>query len=182
MSILEKLFTQKDMDDSYLKGKENQSSEVKGKEEADQTAFNKKRMDKKAVEDLVKQSNRILVSISSHRFPIDLFPDTLNVEERRITIITRRFLYSEVHSVDIKDISNIFVNMMPFYAQLDIVSKTFEDNEIWLNSLRKKDAIYARRIIEGLRVFVHKGINTAEYTKEELLSVLEELSTTKTVT
>ena len=64
---------------------------------------------------------------------------------------------------------------MPFYAQLGIVSKTFENNEIWLNALRKREAIYARRIIEGLRIFVSKGINTSDYTKEELLQKLEEL-------
>lgn len=182
MSILQKLFTQKDMDDSYARGKNSQSNEVKGVQKADINVFKKRSMDKSAVEDLVKQSNRILVSISSHKFPIDLFPDTLNIEETRITIIKRKFLYSEVHSVDIKDISNIFINMIPFYAQLDITSRTFEDNEIWLNALRKKEAIYARRIIEGLRIFVNKGINTADYSPEELLLKLEELSTTKTVT
>ena len=182
MKVLGKLFSQQDMEDSYLKGKESQSSAVIGRQEADSNFFKKNRMDKHAIEDLVKKSNRILVSICSHKFPIDLFPDTLNVEEGRITIITRKFLFSEVHSVDVKDISNIFIIMTPFFAQLDIVSKTFENNEIWLYFLRKKEAVYVRRIIEGLRVLVNKGINTSNYTKEELLTKLEKLSTTKTVT
>lgn len=48
--------------------------------------------DKAVVAGLVKKSNRILASISTHKFPIDLFPDSLNVEEGRITIITRTFV------------------------------------------------------------------------------------------
>ena len=82
-----------------------------------QITGNKKSADKNTVEGLVRKSNRILVSISSHKFPIDLFPETINVEEGRITIITRSFFSSsQVHSVDIRDISNIFINTAPFFC------------------------------------------------------------------
>lgn len=134
------------------------------------------------VADLVKKSNRILVSISTHRFPFDLFPDTINVEEGRVTIITREFFFSsEVHSVDIKDISNIFINTSPFFAQLVIISKTFTENEIRIKYLRQSEAIFARRIIEGLRTFKEKQIDTSVYTKEELIIKLQELSKTEIV-
>jgi len=140
-------------------------------------------VDNNTVAGLVRKSNRILVSISSHGFPFDLFPDTVNVEEGRITIITRGFIStSRVHSVDIKDISNIFINMAPFFAQLVIVSKTFAENEIRVRNLRKKEAVFARRIIEGLRIFENKQIDTSVYTKEELIAKLEELSKTEIVT
>lgn len=90
------------MNDSYIRGKESKSHELKGSQEANQNTFKKKQIDKIALKRLVKKSNRLLVSISSHKFPIDLFPDTLNIEEGRITIITRMFLFSKVHSIDIK--------------------------------------------------------------------------------
>lgn len=139
--------------------------------------------DEKIVADLVRKSNRILVTISSHRFPFDFFPDTLNVEESRVTIITRSsFFSSQVHSVDIKDISNIFMNKSYFFAQLVIVSKTFTKNEIKLNKLRIEEAVFARRIIEGLRTIISKQIDTSNYTKEELINILKELSTTEIVT
>ena len=141
-----------------------------------------KALDKNLVAGLVKKSNRILVGISSHRFPFDLFPSMVNVEEGRVTIITREFLTSQVHSVDIKDISNIFINMSPFFAQLVIVSKTFAENEIRVAALRKKEAVIVRRVIEGLRTFEEKEIDTSIYTKEELVKKLEELSTTEIVT
>ncbi len=156
---------------------------LREQKEETQAIDKQKRADSRAVAGLVKKSNRILVSISSHSFPFDIFPDTINIEEGRITIITRTFfLSSRVHSVDIKDVSNIFVNVAPFFAQLVIISKTFEENEIRINNLRKDEAIFARRIIEGLRIFVNKGIDTFNYTVKELLAKLQELSTTEIVT
>lgn len=136
----------------------------------------------KTVNDLVRKSNRILVSISSHAFPFDIFPDTLNAEESRITVIKRHFLSSEVHSIDIRDISNVFINTTFFFSQLVIVSRTFENNEIRLRNLITRDAVYIRRIIEGLRIFENKQIDTSQYSQQELVAKLEQLSTTEIVT
>lgn len=153
------------------------------RKEETQLVDKNKRVNKNLIEGLVSKSNQILVSLSSHGFPFDLFPDTINIEEGRITIITRSsFFSSQVHSVDIKDISNVFINTVPFFAQLVIVSKTFTENEIKVKNLRKKEAVFARRIIEGLRVFESRQIDTSDYTKAELIAKLEELSTTKIVT
>ena len=169
----EKSYTQQEVDDLLEKKEEGKEALVVDKQ---------KRLNSKAVENLVKKSNRILVSISSHAFPFDLFPDTINIEEGRITIINRHFLSAEVHSVDIRDISNIFINETFFRSQLVIISKTFDANEIRIRNLITKEAVFARRIIEGLRIFVDKKIDTFNYTKAELITKLEELSKTKIVT
>lgn len=159
------------------------SGDIFGKiTEENQAAEKKQRLEDRTVAGLVKKSNRILLSISSHAFPLDPFPDTINIEEGRITVINRHFLSSEVHSVDLKDISNIFINRTFLFSQLVIISKTFEENEIKIRNLRTKEAVFARRIIEGLRVLENKQIDTSNYSTEELLSKLEELSTTKIVT
>lgn len=148
----------------------------------------KKILDEKKISDdivianLVKKSNRILVSISSHAFPFDFFPNTINIEEGRVTIIYRHFLSSEVHSVDIKNISNVFINTTIFRSQLVIISKTFEENEIKLRNLRTHEAIFVRRIIEGLRIFNTEQIDTSNYSDKELIGKLKELSMTKIVT
>lgn len=130
---------------------------------------------------MVEKSNRILVTISSHAFPIDFFPNTLVIEEDRVTIVTREFLSSAVHSVDIRNIANVLINTTFFFSQLVIISKTFEENEIKIRNLRTNEAIFARRIIEGLRTFESKKINTSTYSIDELISKLEELSTTEIV-
>ncbi len=142
----------------------------------------KKISDDIAIANLVRKSNRILVSISSHAFPFDFFPNTMNIEEGRVTIIYRHFLSSEVHSIDIKNISNVFINTTIFRSQLVIISKTFEENEIKLRNLRTHEAIFVRRIIEGLRIFDAEQIDTSNYLDEELINKLKELSMTKIVT
>ena len=180
--LSEKLYTQKEVND-LLKERENDlPSRVSQIEEEGQIANKRKRLNRKTVDNLVKKSNRILVSISSHAFPVDFFPNTINVEESRITIITRHLFSSEIHSIDIKNISNIFINRTFFFSQLVIISKTFEENEIKIKNLRTKEAIYARRIIEGLRIFENNQIDTSDYSKSELMVKLEQLSTTKIVT
>lgn len=178
----EKLYTQHEVDDLFEKSENSFPSRAREIEKESQTADKQKRLDNRTVANLVKKSNRILVSISSHALPFDLFPDTINIEEGRITIINRHLFSSEVHSVDINDISNIFINRNVFFSQLVIISKTFEENEIRIRNLKTKEAVFARRIIEGLRIFENKRIDTSNYTKEELITKLEQLSTTEIVT
>lgn len=175
-----KLYTQRDVD-GFLTNKHDGFSQAREIEKETQSANKQKRVDNRTVANLVKKSNRILLSISSHGFPFDFFPNTINIEEGRITIINRHFLSSEVHSVDIKNISNIFINTTIFFSQLVIISKTFEENEIKIRNLRPTEAVFARRIIEGLRIFENNQIDTSGYSKEDLINKLKELSTTKMV-
>ena len=176
-----RLYTLQEVDDLVAqKTKQVTHSEVIKQENL--AADKRVRLENEEVAKLVTKSNRILVSISSHAFPIDIFPNSITVEEGRITIIKRHLLSSEVHSIDLKDISNVFINSTIFFSQLVIISKTFEENEIKLRNLRSKEAVFVRRIIEGLRVFANKHIDTSTYSVEELVSKLEELSTTEIVT
>lgn len=157
-----------------------QTSEEKGQEDAIKNHAQKTEENRQTVEDMVSNSNRILLRVSSV-FPWDLFPSSIIVEETRLTIIHRQLFSSQLHSIDIKDISNIFVGTGILFAQLTIVSNTFVENQIIVNRLWKKEAIHTRRIIEGLRMFVNKDIDTTSYRVEDLLSKLKELSTTRIV-
>lgn len=178
----EKLYTQDYVDSLLNKLKLLPSSRKKRIDNEKQKANAKSRYQNKVVESLVRKSNRILVSISTHAFPIDLIPDIINVEEGRVTIIKRHLFSSEIYSFDIKDISNVFIQRTFLFSQLIILAKTYQNNEIKVNNLRTKEAVFIRRIIEGLRVFERNNINTSRYSKEELISKLEELSTTDIVT
>ena len=173
------LYTRREVEELLEKSGGKISSQDIDIEKESQARDRQKRLNDIAVEKLVKKSNRILVSIRSHALPFDLFPDVMNVEEGRITIINRHFSSSVVHSVEIKDISKVFINKSIFFAQLVIISNTFEDNEVKMKNLKSKEAIFVRKVIEGLRLFVNQDIETADYSKEELLAKLEELSTTE---
>lgn len=83
--------------------------------------------------------------------------------------------------MDIRNIANVLINTTFFFSQLVIISKTFEENEIKIRNLRTNEAVYVRRIIEGLRTFDSKQINTSVYSNDELIATLEELSTTDIV-
>lgn len=80
-----------------------------------------------------------------------------------------------------KNISNVLINTTFFLSQLVIISKTFEENEIKIKNLLTSDAIFVRRIIEGLRVFEREQINTSTYTTQELIEKLKALSTTEII-
>ena len=150
------------------------------KQESNTSRQRKTEKDKRAIRDMVHDSNAILMSISSV-YPFDLFPSTINVEATRVTIITRQLFASQVHSIDIKDISSVFIETSIIFAAITLKSKTYEQKELLINNLWKKEAILLRRIIEGLRMFEKKDINTTDFSKEELLYKLEELSETKIV-
>jgi hypothetical protein len=179
----EKTYTQNEVDQLLALKAETPSlqSQAANTEAVVDTVDKQKILDDITVTDLVKKSNRILVSVYSV-FPFDFIPDIINVEEGRVSIIKRHLLSSAVHSVDIKDISNVFINHSIFFSQLEIVSRTFEDNEVKIRFLKNKDAVYIRRIIEGLRIFENKQINTSDYSVQELVAKLEELSKTEIVT
>lgn len=133
--------------------------------------------EKEVVTGLVRQANRVLVEIRTHHFPFDFFPDTIKVEEEKVTVTKRWFIFSaEVYSVDLANITNVLINTTPFFAQLVIVSKTFEENTISIRDLWINDAVYVRRIIEGMRTMINNKVDTSVYTKSELIAKLEELS------
>jgi uncharacterized membrane protein YheB (UPF0754 family) len=151
-----------------------------GKKEQTINEATKKEEDKQAVSDLIKKSNRCIISASTH-FPWTLFPNTIEVEEDRVTFIFRQFLASQSHSVDILDISNVFIESSPFFATLQIVSRTFVENNITIGHLDPKKAARVQMIIEGLRTFAEHNIDTSNYEVKELIAKIEEFHKNKTI-
>lgn len=151
-----------------------------GKNEQTKNEAEKKEEDKQTVSDLIKKSNRCIISISS-LFPWTLFPNTIQVEESRVTFIFRQLLGSQSHSVNIKDISNVFIQSSPFFATLQIVSRTFVQNDIMIGHLDVKKAYKVQLVIEGLRTFAEHNIDTSNYEIDELIAKIEEFHTTKTI-
>jgi hypothetical protein len=134
--------------------------------------------DKNKLDELIRKSNRSIISISSV-FPWSFFPNTIDVEESRVTFIFRQLFTSQSHSVDIKDISNVFIESGFFFATLQIVSRTFIQNDIKIEYLRKKDAYKTKNVLEGLRTFVQHNINSSNYEIDDLINKLKELNIPK---
>lgn len=152
-----------------------------GKDKQTKDQASKRERDRQKLVDLVKKSNRSIISISS-LFPWDLFPSTITVEESRVTFTFRQFLSSQSHSVEIKDISNVFLESSFLFATLQVVSRTYVKNNIKIAHLNRKKAQKVQQIIEGLRTFIENNINTSNYEIDELLSKIEEFQIKKSLT
>lgn len=184
---LEKLHTQEDTDkkDSkairetdHAKDDVNKTPETKGIEQYAKEQTMRVANDRQMVDELVRKSNRSIITISS-TFPWNLFPNTIDVEESRVTFIFRQFMTSQSHSVDIKDISNVFIESGFIFATLQVVSRTFVQNDIKINYLNKKQAAKVKRVIEGLRTFSNSNIDTSNYEVNDLVNKLYELNITR---
>lgn len=91
--------------------------QVKGTEQHHKDHATKQANDIRKVEDLVRQSNRRIFSVSS-AFPWSFFPNSIDIEESRLTFNFRQFLSYQSHSVDIKDITNIFIESGLFFCNI----------------------------------------------------------------
>ena len=179
---LEKLFYQeKERNKKILDNKEEfKSSSIEVKQNSKINQVRKIENDRRTIADMVHNSNTILMSITSV-FPFDFYPTTINVEATRVTIINRQLFASQVHSIDIKDISSVFIETGILFAAITLISTTYSQKKLVVTKLWKKEAILLRRIIEGLRMFEKNNINTTNFSRVELLSKLKELSETKIV-
>ncbi|HSX10017.1 MAG TPA: hypothetical protein VLF93_07710 [Candidatus Saccharimonadales bacterium] len=158
--------------------KKEKSPETKGLEQHARDKTIKIESDKNKLDELIRKSNRSIISISSV-FPWNFFPNTVDVEESRVTFIFRQLFASQSHSVDINDISNVFIESGFFFATLQVVSRTYIQNDIKIEFLKKKDAYRTKDIIEGLRTFIQNDINTSNYETAELVEKLNELNISK---
>jgi len=149
-----------------------------GINENTKNAATKKEEDLQTIDDLVKKSNRRITTITSI-FPWDFFPSTIDVEESRITFKFNQFLSSQSHSVDLKDISNVFIEFSMFFATLQVVSRTFVQNDIKVGFLNKEKARKVQGIIEGLRTLAEHDVNTSDYEIDELIAKIGEFHANK---
>lgn len=128
---------------------------------------------------LVVQSSRVILDIRTV-FPFNFFPDDLIVDETKVSIHTNFFFYSkEVRSIDFKDIFNVVVQQGVFFATLEIVDRYFSHQVIKVKFLKKKEAIVARKIIQGMIIAKKEGIETHSIPMGELIKKLSKIGRTR---
>jgi hypothetical protein len=109
-------------------------------------------------------------------FPFQLFPDELIVEEKRIIWI-HRFgpRMCEVVTLLPIDINRVEASAGPIFGHLH-VSIPRHDIEILVDRLTRKDAFFARDLIDGLVTAVRENIPIAGETTSEKVDFLTHLS------
>lgn len=135
--------------------------------------------EKEKVETLIQKAQRVLLEIHT-LFPFDLFPDKLTIDENKVNVVTSEFFFSgRVHSVMIKDISDVLADAGLLFAKLQIIDKGYIENSIELRYLRREDALKARRIIQGLIMARDAGIDLTKLDDKDLLPTIEKMGSTQ---
>lgn len=136
---------------------------------------------KEEVEKFIAQSRQTLLKVSSV-FPFyyfDPYGGEIVVDENKINVMYLNFPGSrQVESILYRDVADVIMETSPFFATLEIIERHNKDRPFKIAFLKKNDAAYARRIIQGLVIL--KGMPTRDFDlsifeKEELLQKLEEL-------
>jgi hypothetical protein len=147
----------------------------KAQKEVQTETIKKQERAKQTMEDIIGKTPRVLFNCSAV-FPFDFFPDEISIEETRVNIIQRAFLASaEIKSVGIEDISEVAVSTTIVFATLRIAARSFIDNMVEIQFLRKQDAMKARRIIEGLRILHGEKVDLSTLDLSQLVTKVEEI-------
>ena len=126
-------------------------------------------------EDLVEKTSQPLFKIKT-AIPLDPFPNEIIIDINKVNIIFRYFFRSQhIHSIYIKDISDIIVETSLFFSTLSLVDVGFTENSIDINYLKTDEALKARRIIQGLIIAHKNGIDFSKTEIPNLRDSLEEL-------
>jgi hypothetical protein len=153
------------------------SPEQKGVEEHVKNQMIKQEEAKSIMNKLEIKSNRKIISIKSFSLiPFDMSFNVIEVEESRIIFLFKQPFSYQSHSVDMLDISNVFIESAWFFAKMRIVSRTFIQNDITIDYLNKAKATKVQMVIEGLRTFAKAKIDTSIYEIDELLLKLETIN------
>jgi hypothetical protein len=127
---------------------------------------------------LIKLSNDSAANLLSVRtaFPFMLFADTLKIDKQKLTVVHNKFLRSsQTSSIRLKDLRNVQTVLGPIFGSIILTSQHFLNNTQTLNFLRRKDAIYAQRLLQGFMVAHDAGIDTNEVEEATLLKLLNKI-------
>jgi hypothetical protein len=106
-------------------------------------------------------------------FPFVLFADTLNIDKQKLTVVHNDFLKSShTTSIRLKDLRNVETVLGPFFGSIILTSQHFLNNTQTLNFLKRKDAIYAQRLLQGFMVAHDSSIDTDDIEDTKLLELL----------
>lgn len=126
--------------------------------------------DKQKMESLAHASNSILFKATTV-FPFNFFPDSIVIDKTKITIINRLFFFNEdIRSYAIEDILNIEVGSSIFFSTLTCLTRYDNKKAFALRYLKKTDATFAKKLIQGLIIAKREGVHIEELSKDEIMT------------
>lgn len=121
-------------------------------------------------------SARVLYRVTAI-FPFDLFPDELVVDEIKVSVVFKKFLYQATNTMLIKDIANVSVDNNWIFGSLVVRGEDDQkgNGPLVINRLDINRAKEARAIIQGLMIYLDQKIDTSQMPVEEVVQKTIEL-------
>ncbi|OGH02617.1 MAG: hypothetical protein A2798_03185 [Candidatus Levybacteria bacterium RIFCSPHIGHO2_01_FULL_37_17] len=129
--------------------------------------------DSEKIVTLAKASNSILFKADTV-FPFTFFVDSIIIDKTKVTVIDRMFFFhKDIRGYAIEDILNVEVSLSPFFATLKCITRYGNQEVFILNYMRKNDAAFAKKLIQGLIIAKREGVHMEELSKEEIIKYTE---------
>lgn len=90
-------------------------------------------------------------------FPFQLFPDTIKLDEEKLTIIRRGFLTKEIIPIKLPDLLNIEIHEAPIFCTVEVVAKFVTARHEKIAYVHKRDGQELQK--RCLELLVEKSTN-----------------------
>ena|SRR3989344_5338363 len=125
--------------------------------------------DKNKIVTLAKASDAILFKAKTV-FPFTFFVDDIVIDKTKVTIIERLFFFhQDITSFAIEDILNVSVSSSVFFSTLTCLTRYEEKVVFSLQYLKKSDATFAKKLIQGLVIAKREGVHIEELSKDAIM-------------
>lgn len=139
----------------------------------DDASLGKEQLQK--ITDFADKSEDKLLIIQDSR-PLAIKRDTLVIGRNKLSIIERRAFNEElVTSINIADILNVTVSVNALLGTISLYTKYYSKDPLQMKSLSRKNALLAKRLIQGLLVCRERKIDINKIPRVELLMQLERI-------
>jgi hypothetical protein len=124
---------------------------------------------------VVRESHTILAKARSV-FPFQLFPDSVNIDRHKLTIVRRQFFGIEQKvSVPLENVKNIEADLGPFFGSITVTSDLFINNTQTVHFLWRDDARKIQKLVQGAVVAQGEGIDLNKIEVIQLQKMLIDL-------
>lgn len=129
----------------------------------------------KKLDKLADASRKILLRLKAV-FPFNFFRDEIIIDLSKVSINQRIFFRTgNIRSVAYEDIFEVTTNYSLIFASLSIVDRFYQQMPLEIPYLWKKDALRARRVIQGVMIAKKEKININDVPQHLLLEKVETL-------
>lgn len=130
----------------------------------------------KKLEELVEKTKDIIYETSSV-FPFRLFPDTVVVDENKVTLTRRDLFFKRTFPIMYEDIITVKVDRGILFAAMEFEIKRLDKKPRPITYLNPKEASTAKKYIMGLVEAKKAGINLSKLDTAQIRQKLEEIGT-----